>query len=383
MLAVLRLISISYNISDGKIFHKKKGTPEKKKYHPFKYLSASAISRRQKYSVAEIPSLLSFFSYLYYFPHSIYGPMVEYRDFNAFISLKHEYKPHKPSPGRFKAIAYQIFCALPSLFGPLFGESHFPSNFTATDEFAAYSPLRKILYIFILRWAVTTKYYFAWSFVDLIDILTGLSENTETGTYHRFRNVDVWKIEFSQNFKQLANDWNRQVSEFLRYYCYERIPSSSANIRQVGSFVLSAIWHGCSPGYPVFFVTIALVTSAHKEMFKTLRPLARRLGKVPYFIYDIISRISTPWLMSYFGIAFFTEEFSTTMKGYKALNFIPHIVMGIFLVLPWKWLRKILKIKRTKNGYECFLGIEENLKEESPSKVEGTDDVKEITTSSE
>ena len=78
----------------------------------------------------------------------------------------------------------------------------------------------------------------------------GLSETAS-------KNINVMKVEFGQNFREILANWNICSANWLKTHIYTRMIQSgwSATVSTYTTNLVSAFWHGFYPGYYLSFIT--------------------------------------------------------------------------------------------------------------------------------
>lgn len=362
MIGVQKVTSVGFNLLDGMGRDEKDLTPEQKRY---------AIKRK--------PTPLEYFSYLFSFQTLMCGPLVYYNDYIDFISgdnIKRHVKKGQRLPSPTKVVIRKLststfFAFMVLKFCPLV-----PVEKMADDDFISSSSyLNYALYMIICTTSARFKYFFAWILGETICNASGLgfagyiqrnnsssgksgndfkqmngdnNVNEKKGVKHDddkwsgddeslvadwelASNVDIFRLETSLNFKILLDNWNKTTQSWLKRCAYDRTPN---NIRTLATYILSAVWHGFYPGYYLCFLTGALVTTAAREGRRRIRPLFQSSSGLQT-LYDVVTFCLTRLYLAYTVAPFVLLSLESSLKLYRKLLFIPHILcLFVIFIVP-------------------------------------------------
>lgn len=267
MVLVMKMTAFCWNVHDGRL-------PE------------SELSDLQKTnSIKEMPSLLDFFGYVFFFPGLLVGPAFDYQEYKTYISTKMfelppGVDPAKAPPTRKKRkiprsgtpATIKAVCGLFWVFAFLQLNSMYPPEYFLTDDYMKYSGFRRIFILYMLGVTTRTKYYGVWFLSEGACILTGIGYNgidevTGRAKWDRLSNVRPMEVETAQNVRAYLGGWNINTNHWLRNYMYLRVtpkgkkPGFQATL---ATFVTSAFWHGFYPGYYLSFVLASLMQNIAK-----------------------------------------------------------------------------------------------------------------------
>lgn len=103
------------------------------------------------------------------------------------------------------------------------------------------------------------RYYLVWGIAEYIAVIAGLGYNPKTNDWDISRNANPHLVEFATNPRTGINNWNIKTSEWLGTYIYNRFfleNNGEAGTKSlILTFAVSALWHGWSIGYYIFFLT--------------------------------------------------------------------------------------------------------------------------------
>ncbi|GAM22032.1 hypothetical protein SAMD00019534_052070 [Acytostelium subglobosum LB1] len=325
MVLTLKLTSFAWNLYDGS--------------RPVAELSAD----EKKRSIKKIPTLLEFYGFVYYFPTFLAGPTIEIGDYLRYTSgeMFSEFKTI-PSSGfaALKTFVLGLLC-----FPILTLGGTYTVAYLFTPEFAM-EPLylrvfRMWFHIVLSRF----KYYFGWYVSEGSAILSGMSYNglkDGVPTWDRLTNVVPLKVELASNIRDVSTYWNMGTADWLKTYVYLRLapagtkPSFKSTI---GTYAVSAFWHGFYPGYYIFFVLSAFLTEVAKDIRRKIRPYFVSGPKdtpiQPFKLgYDIIGSMITAWFLNFYGASFLILSFDKTLVLWRSFSFMPPIILvGSFFIL--------------------------------------------------
>ncbi len=310
-----------------------------------------------------MPSVLEFLGYAFYFPGVLIGPSTRFSDYRAWSTGELFASPK----GKEKAATTQyprgrIFASMRELFAGL----GFMAIYSVLAPPYSYEKLiglhgglghlswyQKLLWIQVAGFMARTKYYGIWSLTDGACILSGLGYNgvdPKSGKtrWDRCRNIDIPKIEFANNWKELLDAWNMNTNVWLRNNVYKRIarPGKKPGFKStMTTFFTSAFWHGLEPGYYMSFVLAGFMQSAAKLLRKHVRPLFFSQPNVPnptfsnvltfspsQLFYCTLSVITCQATLNYAVAPFMLLEFKASLGGWKAVYFYGHILTFVAIM---------------------------------------------------
>ncbi|SPC60598.1 related to ALE1 - broad-specificity lysophospholipid acyltransferase [Ustilago sp. UG-2017b] len=346
MVAVMNLSTFAWDCYDGQI-----RTQEQ------------CDDAQKKSRITEMPSVLEFLGYAFYFPGVLIGPSTRFVDYRAwstgqlFASPKGKEKAiatSGPGPdcyprGRIFASLCQltaglVFMAIYSVFAPAYSYEKLIGLHGGLSHLAWY---QKLIWMQIAGFMARTKYYGIWSLTDGACILSGLGYNgidRKTGQtkWNRCRNIDIPKIEFANNWKELLDHWNMNTNVWLRNNVYKRIarPGKKPGLKStMTTFFTSAFWHGLEPGYYLSFILAAFMQSAAKMLRRHLRPIFFAQPSVanPTFsnvstyspeqlLYCTASVIVSQLTLNYAVAPFMLLELKASIAAWKAVYFYGHVL---------------------------------------------------------
>ncbi|KAF1774438.1 Membrane bound O-acyl transferase, MBOAT [Phytophthora cactorum] len=196
--------------------------------------------------------------------------------------------------------------------------------------------------------------YLAWSLAEASGAAAGVGYVQATGKWNGITNNDLLCVEVPTNFRVAINSWNIGVARWINTYIYQRVGLSksgkSTMLSTMASFFVSALWHGLSPGYYLFFLLGGIYIEVGKHLRRRFRsyfhytedrkahshaiflsyfngtshPLA--------FLYDISGMFFTWVAMQYAGVAFEILDVRRCLAIWSSWYFLPHVVSVGLLV---------------------------------------------------
>ena len=222
MVAVMNLTTFAWDCYDGQI-----------------RTEQQCDDAQKKSRITSMPSVLEFLGYAFYFPGVLIGPSTRFCDYRAwstgelFASPKGKEKQTSTTTyprGRLWASGRELvaglgFMAIYSVFAPAYSYEKLIGLHGGLSHLAWY---QKLVWIQVAGFMARTKYYGIWSLTDGACILSGLGYNgidPKTGKtqWNHCRNIDIPKIEFANNWKELLDHWNMNTNVWLRNNVYKRI----------------------------------------------------------------------------------------------------------------------------------------------------------------
>merc|ERR1712137_533334 len=301
-------------------------------------------SVHKKNSIKAPPSLLQYFSYLYYWCTILPGPFFEYNDYIAFTDRSMFSKTNGQIPaGSFKAFC-KIWIKLVVLLGGVFlAFSYHPSFLWKDSEYAMSMNLFE-------RWALVmvsfsfmrSSYYTGWLMSEAAVVISGFGFNgydaNGNAKWDRLTNIDILGVEFGTSLKDMIAAWNQGTAKFLKVYVYFRVTKPrakegqdpktlkglSAPQGQLVVFVVSALWHGVYPGYYYFFVYTFFTNYIGAYGAKRITPLVPK-NSVVQLIYSVIC-----WAISMSALNYGACSFVALSHHDSMIFFEIHTISVIF-----------------------------------------------------
>lgn len=367
MVLCMKLTAFAWNVHDGR-------------------QKSDGLSGSQQYRmIKQMPGVIPFLGYCFFFPSVLVGPSFDYVEYDNFVTLR-MFKEHThggdekdakirvPRPGNTARLILLQGLVFLGLFGA-FGAA-FPPEAAAGKHF----DYRGFWYAFwFLNLASTTarfKYYGVWNLADAACVAAGLGfqgHSSEGGyRWDRVKNIDVWKYETAQNHKVLLDHWNMNTNKWLRNYIYFRVakPGKKPGFKSsMATFAVSALWHGLYPGYYLTFITAGFEQTLARLFRRDVRPFVLKSDlKTPTKLkpaYDIFSWFITQTSINYTVLPFLLLRVDTSLKVWSRVYFFVHIAtfggLAIFYAGGAKFLRKTLKDRESRAGkHKEYLKKEDN-----------------------
>lgn len=350
MVAVMNLTTFAWDCYDGQV-----------------RTEAECDDSQKKSRITKMPSILEFLGYTFYFPGVLIGPSTRFCDYRAwstgelFASPKGKEKatsrtgPASLPNGRLFASFRELFVgvgfmAIYSVFAPAYSYEKLIGLHGGLHHLRWY---QKLVWIQVAGFMARTKYYGIWSLTDGACILSGLGYNgvdpaSGKTRWNRCRNVDIPKIEFANNWKELLDAWNMNTNVWLRNNVYKRIarPGKKPGFKStMTTFFTSAFWHGLEPGYYLSFILAGFMQSAAKTLRKHLRPVFFAQPNVPNPTFANVHTFSVPQLayctasvltsqatLNYAVAPFMLLELRASIAGWKAVYFYGHILTFVTIL---------------------------------------------------
>ncbi|XP_006815543.1 membrane-bound glycerophospholipid O-acyltransferase 2-like [Saccoglossus kowalevskii] len=301
-------------------------------------------SQQREMATKKMPTIIEYYSYIFYFQALAVGPVCFYNDYIDFIKGKHlvpyviktkdgkEVVVHKEPPVLLAVIKKLLFSALMVVIlltmvprYPLMGNFY-------NIELLNSSLLNKFIYLWISVEVAKSKYFFAWTYADALNNASGLGFNgyDKNGNpkWDLVTNINIKDFELSTSLKVLIDNWNTQTRKWLRYVCYDRVPFQ----KTLFTFILSSIWHGFQPGYFWTFFQGAYFTYAGRKVRYTIRPFFQD-SKAKKILYDMFTWLGTQILLSYLVLPFTLLNNSIIIQFYSSMYFCIHILAALFIIL--------------------------------------------------
>jgi D-alanyl-lipoteichoic acid acyltransferase DltB (MBOAT superfamily) len=383
MIVTQKLSSLALSISDGS-----RKSPQSPSYPV-----------RDTYAIRETPSLLEFLAFIFFPPCFLMGPTIEYLDWHRNA---HDLPPPQlpdwqateviieggtqaARPGIRESAAASFSRLLQAVFflvsyqvvnAKLSSESLADPGWLRIHRAGGVLSLYSQIWLSLL--GLRCKYYFGFKIAEGAAIMsgvgfsayaapaaaatprgTGIPQGTAvTGqpmrrTYPRFdrvSTVDVLGFEFANSIRDAAAAWNKPTNTWLRRCVYERLPRRY-QLDLYGTYVVSAIWHGIAPGYYMFFVTSAFLTSLERQWRRFVRKvgldqkLQQRTLLSPATW--IVTWAWTTSRLNYFIISFVMLTSARSFRVWSALSWWGHklLVLELIVAMMTKIIMNLIAVR--------------------------------------
>ncbi|CAH0480332.1 unnamed protein product [Peronospora belbahrii] len=328
MILTLKLSSVSINYSDG-------GLPKEKK--------TPTMLRNELY---EIPALIPYFGFVFFFPTYLAGPAFEYKDYITWM------KEIRVAP--FLVHLRNLFVILISAAGFFMSLQFSVEEIDSPSFYPKSSWAVRCLYMCVRVVLFRFRFYLAWSLAEAASAAAGVGYVQETGNWNGITNNDLLCVETPTNFRVAINNWNIGVARWINTYIYQRVGLSKSGkptiLSTMASFFVSALWHGLSPGYYLFFLSGGIYIEVGKHLRRHLRPYFHYTEDrnahshaifLSYFngtshplafLYDVSGVLLTWMAMQYVGVAFEIMDVRRCLAIWSSWYFLPHVVSISLLV---------------------------------------------------
>ncbi|ORX90265.1 MBOAT, membrane-bound O-acyltransferase family-domain-containing protein [Clohesyomyces aquaticus] len=325
---MVMLTAFCWNVQDGRL-------PE------------ADLSEFQKdHMVKELPGILDYLGWVFFFPALMAGPAFDYCDYRRYISTtmfklppgtdpskapptrKKRKIPRSGTPATIKAITGTIW-----IFAFLKFSGWYNPALLLGDQYMKYWFPRRVFQLYMLGLVTRMKYYGVWTLTEGACILSGIGYNgidpkTGRASWDRLTNIKPLEIELAQNTRGYLGSWNINTNAWLRNYMYLRVtpkgkkPGFRATL---ATFVTSAFWHGFYPGYYLAFVLASFLQTIAKNARRLIRPLFMTPdGSWPLpskRYYDIFCIILTQTVFAFTVAPFILLGFRETMIVWARVYF--------------------------------------------------------------
>ncbi|KAK3302116.1 MBOAT, membrane-bound O-acyltransferase family-domain-containing protein [Chaetomium strumarium] len=361
MVLVMKLSAFCWNVADGLL--------------PEAELSDHQKDRR----LAELPSLLDYAGFVFFFPSMLTGPAFDFAEYRRWLDttmfeVPAGIDPAKKPPTRRKRkiprsgtpAMIKLVTSLLWIFAFLQLSAYFDHSVLLDDSYLEYGLIRRVLVMHMVGFTARTKYYGVWTMSEGACILAGLGYkgvDPATGkvSWDRLQNINPWGVELAQNTRDYLGNWNINTNKWLRNYVYLRVtpqgkkPGFRASL---ATFTTSAFWHGFYPGYYLSFVLASFIQTVAKNLRRTFRPffLDPKTGSpLPTKrYYDIASWLTTQVTFSFVVMPFLLLSLSESLQAWSRVYFYGVIgtagAMAFFASPAKRYLKKELERRYAKVG---------------------------------
>lgn len=373
MIMVQKVTALAYSIHDGTV-------PDDK---------LTADQREQR--CIKVPTLLEFYSYMFYFHGIMVGPLCFYADYKRFVEGRNYRRdpatglwsdrvtPKEESPSPLfpflQKLVYTFLCAfIMMVIIPQQG-----TDMLIDPEWIATHGFFYRLWTMVknVGW-IRFRYYFAWVLADLINNCAGLGysgTDPKTGRekWSLCKNVDIRRLEMATSLKVNVESWNKLTALWLRRIIYDRLPPS---VQLYATYFVSALWHGFYPGYYVTFFSVAFMTMAARKVRRNVRPHFQASTQMA-LLYDAITWICTRIACPYLASPFVFLSLRNTWTFYSSYFFVFHVGAGVLiLILPEGKSSRVEKKKSETETAAATATAPAAASENSPTNTELSNEVK-------
>ena len=346
MLLAIKLSSVAFQVRDGYI-RKLLGAKSLKNGH----WDAQAVN--------EIPGLLEFLGYVYFFPTFLTGPTLNlqlYKDYFNHYYYHHDdddddgtdkLHPNKlPRNVVSRAANIRIVKSLIYFGISLMLDWAFGAQTLMSLWFAECRLITKVLVMWGYVLSIKCKYYAAWTFGEANAVACGIAYSGKKENKYEWENgvnVRPWAVETADNVKTLQSNWNLCTQDWLKNCIYLRLKHElklRETVCMLTTNMVAACWHGFYFGYLVTFLSSGALTSISRLMYARIRPHIIRLSqKEPgiRWIYSAIGTLAIQVILSYTIVGFGLLEFWKTWHVYKQVYFygwvtLPALFAALMLI---------------------------------------------------
>ncbi|KAJ6233490.1 oysgedart [Anaeramoeba flamelloides] len=353
MILTLKLISLASNLVDGK------KDPEKLR------------GQMKLHRVTEMPTIIEYVSYLFYYGSINVGPLFDFVPFKNFITRKmflndkNDKKQIEKEKGilrranwaGLKILSFSIITMIMYLaLGMKFDYEDVTSPKIQNSNFIV-----RHLNFYFLGLYLRTRYYLAFFNTEGANIIAGFGYNgtDENGNekWDQVTNVKLKPTEFPKHSRDYLNNWNYQVCVWMRNYVYFRINSKPTplrkNIGQIATFVLSSFWHGFRYCYYIIFPLCLPFDYADRMLMKAIAPYLKgkdgKPNKTRVLIYETINRIFVTLYWSGSITVFFISYSFEQTKILIKMTYIPLIIIPWAIIIIITLKNMFFRKKRTRS----------------------------------
>ncbi|ODV92476.1 hypothetical protein CANCADRAFT_56131 [Tortispora caseinolytica NRRL Y-17796] len=327
MVLVMKLTSLSWSVYDGT-----------------RPIDSLENTQRKETVLQNLPPLLHYYAYIFFFPLVFTGPSFDYavfRDYLTWDMFKDEGYKIKPDK---KYVASRFLESVFWIIVNLFCVKLVNLAIFNDPSFYQDNSFFKCLYYYKIGLMQTkSKYYIAWTFGEGSSALSGLGYNGKDKNgkpkWDRMKNCDPVRIELADSSRYIANNWNSNTGRWLRNSVYLRATPKGKKptlATMTLTFVVSAIWHGSRAGYYGTFLSIPLLLRLHTSLFSRkikpffLTPDGSKPTKYKKY-YDIFTIIGTNLCMEYIAMGFPLLKARPLLIAWRGTYFYVHVIALILL----------------------------------------------------
>jgi len=311
------------------------------------FMPTESLSEDQNYrKIPKLPSVLEYYSYIYFFPSALTGPFFDFRDFENLVTRTGIYKEIDFRRGYLWGLQSLGFGLLSAAGDALFAKKFHPS-FVLTDEFMQNGFLYRVLWIIMSGYAMRFKYYVGFYMSQASIDATGLSWTGYVDGKPVFDSVLACDryVELSDTARKALERWNASTQVWLRRYIYNRIldadkakgkPQNLFHATWI-TFFVSAAWHGYYPSYFITFWGVWTCIAASRAVYKA----RAKFAWIPEPLATAFRFILTVIPINLLTIGHVLLEYKKTLACYNTIYWLPHLYnfLAIFLLPLLGWTK--------------------------------------------
>lgn len=327
MMSICKFSSLAFSYEDGE-----------KKENEFKN------NHHKEYRVIEQPTLLEVLSFVYFYPTSVIGPSLEYKDFINFMCETDCYSKLNEN------ILYILKNGLLYFLGSFICMGFYsilalklPVSRVVEEEFGQHNLFYVLAYIYFCIPGVRARYYSGWLLSYATVIFTGVAytekkdkdgkiiKTVEKGNYG-----SIVSCEWAINPRDSMTYWNNTIHLWLKYNVYTRVINikrkpfeNNWGMASFLTFISSAVWHGY---YLTYYLTFGLLYfyQSSSAVFNAIG-LYDWIYKTKFLI--PLASILNGLAFETIGIFFFNLKWDKAMIGMKNMKYFPVVyIMGLFFI---------------------------------------------------
>lgn len=334
MVATQKITSLAFSLADGHHGNKE-----------------NQSDLRRKHLLKQSPSALEYFSYIFYFQSVLVGPLSFFDDYKAFIEgtnlkqnningVQNNNTPHTKSKPRelspFEPVSKKLCTSLFWIIFHMVMKPNYPESKNADSEFQReFGFSYRVYYMYVSMLCCRAKYYVAFTLGDAICNASGFGftgyDNSGRPRWDLCTNAYILEIEAATSPKLYLDNWNIQTAVWLRHICYDRLNVQKRFL----TFLLSALWHGCYPGYYFTFILGALFSDMARQMRRKFRPYFLGSSEIELG-YDTVTLLITQLSFAYMAVPFTLLHFSKVLSFYNSFYWCCHVMLVLlYIVMPF------------------------------------------------
>lgn len=292
------------------------------------HISGSVMLMVIKYtslsSSAPAVGIIDWLGWTFFLPSFFSGPTLELNEYLEYLTWAKDSSNNIIIDS--KKTVTKAFWYLPFI---VFGSQYFPIWHTTSFQ-ATEGSFERIAFVWLALWCIRCRYYFAWKLAEASYQACGASSHTT----HFGRNVHIWNIEIASSVHEITSNWNICSAKWLKVHVYQPLSDYTGSPRLAITLtnVISAVWHGLSPGYFLTFISVGICTAVGRLIHTNIDPLIPKSG----LISTAYSLAMTLWLtivVTTIAIPFQLFTFEQSWEAWKGLFFIGHIWVLFMLVI--------------------------------------------------
>jgi len=290
-------------------------------------------------NLSELPPLLHFFGYTYFYGSFLTGPQFTFRMYKKFITKENfmakKVDGHIPSsvgPALQKFFLGVLYLGLQNA-----GAMFYTPSIYSTTRFVNMGLLEKVVTTVLVGKIFIMKYIGVWLIAEGACILCGLGfggwEKDGKPKWDAVSNVKPWALETATSLQNLVDSFNINTNDWVKRYVFKRLRFlNNRNLSALGALWFLALWHGFSIGYYITFGLEFASMEAEKKLRKYGIILYPKLPAPLQWLYSLLCHVVISITLYYCLSSFELKTWALSLPYFSAMHWLCHVGLLVVFV---------------------------------------------------